>query len=215
MTDTNKESATPVAASEAPTIPAVAGSDINPGLIPFGAGTFRYGVEIDDATGKIKNEGTIVGATKGGGKFSIKPELLSLEADHLGVQFRGGHVKIGEEATMEAPFTEITADDIAKFTVGEANEGTDCKIVKPSDLVKPGHYYEGFAYVGRTADGSPVVVHFKNAICTSGFELEGKNKEQGASTATFSCVADADAGVGCKLPWTIVWPNKNEVVAGA
>lgn len=207
MTDTNKEAAT-LAAVEPPTIPAVAGSAIDPGLIPFGAGTFRYGVTFEESTGKLTSEGTIIGATKGGGKFSIKPEILPLEADHLGVEFKGGHAKIGEAATMEAPFTEITADDIAKFTVGEAKEGTDCMIVKPSDIVKPGHYYENFAYVGRTADGSPVIVHYKNAICTSGFELEGKNKEQGASTAVFSCVADADAGVGCKLPWTIIWPNK-------
>lgn len=201
-----------MAAAEGPTVDMPVGSDINPELIPFGAGTFRHGVEID-ATGKITNQGTIIGATNGGGKLSIKPEFIQLEADHLSVPFMGGFVRGGEEATMEAPFTEITADDIAKFTAATAKDGTGCKIVEPDETVTSGHYYKGLSYVGRTADGSPIVVWFKNAICTSGFELEGKKKEQGASTASFSCVADADAGASTKLPWKIVWPEAKEAAS--
>lgn len=199
-------------ASSGPVVDMPAGSDINPELIPFGAGTFRYGVAIDDK-GQIAEQGTIIGATSGGGKVSIKPEFIQLEADHLSVAFKGGFVRGGEEATMEAPFTEITADDIARFTAATAKDGTGCKIVEPDETVQAGHYYEGLAYVGRTADGSPIVVWFKNAICTSGFELEGKKKEQGSSTASFSCVADADAGTSTKLPWKIVWPTKAEADA--
>lgn len=185
------------------------GSDINPELIPFGAGTFRYGVELD-GDGKITSQGTIIGATNGGGKVSIVPEMIQLEADHLSVPFMGGYVRGGEEATMEAPFTEITAEDIAKFTIATAKSGANCKIIEPDETVTEGHYYKGLSYVGRTADGSPIVVWFKNAICTSGFELEGKKKEQGASTATFACVADADAGMATKLPWKIFWPDEKK-----
>ena len=189
-----------------PVVDMPVGSDINPELIPFGAGTFRYGVTVD-GDGTITDQGTIIGATNGGGKLAIKPELIQLEADHLSVPFKGGFVRGGEEATMEAPFTEITAEDIARFTVATASEGAGCKIIEPDETVHAGHYYEGLAYVGRTADGSPIIVLFKNAICTSGFELEGKKKEQGASTASFTCVADADAGMSTKLPWKIIWPN--------
>ncbi len=202
-----REEVVAMADSTGPVVGMPAGSDINPELIPFGAGTFRYGVELDE-NGQITNQGTIIGATNGGGKLSIKPEFIQLEADHLAVAFKGGFVRGGEEATMEAPFTEITAEDIARFTAGSAKAGTGCKIVEPDETVTAGHYYEGLAYVGRTADGSPIVVWFKNAICTSGFELEGKKKEQGASTATFNCVADPDAGTSTKLPWKVVWPEQ-------
>lgn len=181
------------------------GTAKNPDIIPFGAGTFRYGVAVSEA-GALTSEGTIFGATKGGGKFSIAPNLVKLEYDDRNVAAVGDYVKAGEEATMEAPFTELKAEDIAKYAIGTVAEGTDCKIVTSSEEVAEGHYIAGLAYVGKSASGKPLVVVFDNAICTSGLEVEGKKAEQGAPTVTFACLADADA-VEDRLPWTVVWPE--------
>lgn len=175
------------------------------GPVLFGAGTFNYGVTLD-AEGKLTGEGTIFGATKGGGKVSIKPNLVALEFDGRNVKAVGDYVKAGEEATMEAPFTELKAADIAKYTIGTAADKADCVVVESSELVTAGHYIKGLAYIGRDAKGEKLVVIFDNALCTSGLEIEGKNAEQGAPTITFECLADEDAAED-KLPWHIIWPE--------
>lgn len=181
------------------------GSALNRDVIPFGAGTFRYGMALSEE-GVLTSEGTIFGATKGGGKFSIVPNLVPLEADARNVAAVGDYVKAGEEATMEAPFTELLAADIAKYAIGEVSEGTDCKIVRSAEQVATGHYIAGLGYIGKSASGKPLIVVFENAICTSGLEVEGKKAEQGAPTVTFACLAAADT-LEDKLPWTLVWPE--------
>lgn len=176
----------------------------NKDVIPFGAGTFNYGVTIS-AEGTLTSEGTIFGATKGGGKVSIKPNLVPLEYDSRNVKAVGDYVKAGEEATMEAPFTELLAADVAKYLIGTVTDKTTAKIVESSEMVADSHYITGLAYIGRSASGKKLIVVFDNAICTSGLEIEGKKAEQGAPTVTFECLAGADATED-KLPWHIIWP---------
>ncbi|MEG0418550.1 hypothetical protein [Gordonibacter sp.] len=177
----------------------------NTDVIPFGAGTFNYGATIG-TDGTLTSEGTVFGATKGGGKVSIKPNLVPLDFDCRNVKAVGDYVKAGEEATMEAPFTELLAADVAKYLIGTVTDKTTAKIVESSEVVADGHYIKGLAYIGRSASGKKMIVVFDNAICTSGIELEGKKAEQGAPTVTFECLAAAGTTED-KLPWHVIWPK--------
>ena len=180
-------------------------SGANKDVILFGAGTFNYGVTISE-DGTLTSEGTIFGATKGGGKVSIKPNLVPLDFDGRNVKAVGDFVKAGEEATMEAPFTELLAADVAKYLIGTVTDKSTAKIVESSEAVADGHYIKGLAYIGRAASGKKLIVVFDNAICTSGLEIEGKKAEQGAATVTFECLA-ADDATEDKLPWHVIWPK--------
>ena len=45
-----------------------------------------------------------------------------------------------------------------------------------------------------------------NALCTSGFEQEGKNKEGAVGKYTFKCHADLGSDLDT-LPWRIYYPK--------
>lgn len=65
---------------------------------------------------------------------------------------------------------------------------------------------EKLAYVGKKTDGTPIIIIFDQAICTSGFEIEGKNKEAGVFAGTFECVANTSPEADT-LPWRILYPT--------
>lgn len=72
--------------------------------------------------------------------------------------------------------------------------------------IEEGDYLENFGFVGLTADGSKqIVVIFDYAICTSGLELEGKNKENSVIKATLEAAAAID-GTLDTLPVRIYYP---------
>ena len=65
------------------------------------------------------------------------------------------------------------------------------------------YYPRCLAYVGFMTDGTPIIVVFDYALCTSGLEAEGKNKENSVFPATFECYADLSEGATDTLPYHI------------
>ena len=171
-----------------------------PKNIVFGAGTIHKNMtkESNKWTG-----GTIVGATNGGSKVSIIPELVDIAIDGANVAVKGLKHKTGETVTLEVNFAEITAEVIAAATAGTNNEGV---ITSKADIVE-GDYWENVAFVGETIDGESIIVVLPNALITSGFELEGKHKEGAVLTVTFTCHAEPDGDLD-KLAWEIIYPNR-------
>ena len=49
-------------------------------------------------------------------------------------------------------------------------------------------------YIGQMLDGRALMVIFKNALVTSGLEIEAKNKEQVTIPATVECYSDVEEG---------------------
>jgi hypothetical protein len=72
--------------------------------------------------------------------------------------------------------------------------------------IKEGDYLQKMGYVGKTIDGTPIIIVFDYALCTSGLELEGKNKEAAVPTFTFECMADLTPEADT-LPWHIYYPT--------
>ena len=85
-------------------------SQTTPENIPFGAGTWHRGLKFNSQ--KKAWEGTIIGATNGGGKVAIEGEYVDLEIDGALVLFKGQTVKTGGKATMEITLAELTGDNI-------------------------------------------------------------------------------------------------------
>lgn len=176
-----------------------------PDKILFGAGTYNYNVALAE-DGTVASVGKFLGCTNGGGKFSVKPNVVQLELDQSTVARKGMFVKQGEEATIETNWTEINGDDLARVLIADKVAGKDCTVMASKESIEEGDYFPGFAYIGKTVSGRPVIVWFENAICTSGIELESKKSEQATPTVLFQCVADLDSGTNT-LPYRVVWPN--------
>ena len=74
--------------------------------------------------------------------------------------------------------------------------------------IEAGDYFENFAFVGRTVSKKPIIVIFDDALCTSGFELDAKNKSQSSPTVTVECVGDVNKDEALKvLPYHIYYPD--------
>lgn len=177
-----------------------------PKNILFGAGTIHKNVKYEN--GSWNFEDSIVGATQGGSKLSIVPEFVDVEADGAMVLVKGLKVKTGETASMEINFLEINQDIMKHALIGEEGTSEDDNftvIQTKADLVD-GDYYDNIAFVGQTLDKRQIIVIMENVLCTSGFESEGKNKEAGVGTYTFTCHADIDSDLQT-LPVKLYYPK--------
>lgn len=176
-----------------------------PSKILFGAGVFFNNVPYDEAVAPTEEEmlAGIVGATQEGGKLTITPEFFAPELDGALVAIKELQQKIGETASIEASMVEVSPERAARAVIGEINTTTDGQydVITSSEL-RSGHFYEGFGYYGELLDGRPFICVFKNALCTSGFSLESKNKENSKFTGTFECQSDLDYGV-TNLPYAL------------
>lgn len=176
-----------------------------PKKLPFGAGVYFQGVQFDPLVAPTLEsiKAGIIGATQEGGTLTITPELWAPELDGPTVAMKELQHKIGETAQMEVSFAELTADLAKRMVIGKVQDSTDKKYdVITSGDVSEGHFYEGFGYYGEFLNGRPVIIVFKNALCTSGFVTDAKNKANSVFKGTFACMSDLEFGVN-KLPYAI------------
>lgn len=178
-----------------------------PKNILFGAGTIHRGFKYTSNAWNFAE--SLIGATQGGSKLSIVPEITNIEADGALVKVKNLAVKTGETATMEVNFLELTPEILAMVTLGQegtATSMTGYSEIKSKARIEEGDYVDNLAYVGKTLEGTPIIVIFDSALCTSGLELEGKNKENGVIKATFECYADLTGNLET-LPYHIYYPT--------
>jgi hypothetical protein len=178
-----------------------------PKNIMLGAGTIHKGLTLTD--GKWNFEESLIGATSGGSKFSIVPEFMDIEVDGALVKVKGLQQKVGETATMEVNFIEMTPELLKMCVVGDVAESTDYEgysEITSRARLNENDYIQNLGYVGKKTDGTPIIIIFEQAICTSGLEVEGKNKEAGVFAGTFECVADISPEADT-LPWRILYPT--------
>ena len=177
-----------------------------PKNILFGAGTIHKNLKYSTTWNFTES---IVGATNGGSKLTIVPELYDVPVDGANVAVMGLKVKTGETATMDVNFTEMSVDLIKAGTLGKAGTSEDktLELVIPKADIAVGDYWENVAFVGKTLEGKPIIAILENALVTSGFSTEGKNKEAATGAYTFTCHADGAADSFDVLPWKIYYPT--------
>lgn len=177
-----------------------------PKNILFGAGTIHKNLKYSGDSWNFLE--SIIGATSGGSKLTITPEITPVEVDGALVKVKGLDVKTGETATMEVNFIELTKELILASTFGQEGTSTDTlyDLIESKADITEGDYFDNIAFVGKTLDGRNVIAILDNALCTSGFSQEGKNKEGSVGAYTFECSADPDTDLD-KLPWHIYYPK--------
>ena len=182
-------------------------SENTPKDILLGAGTWHKGFKWNSETKKW--DGTCIGATSGGGKFSMEGEYIDLELDGALVLVKGLTVKQGGKASIEANVAEINGDNIKmatnfKQTESDA-EGYDLFVDKPN--IEEGDYTDNFAFVGKTANGAKdIIIIFESSLCKSAFELETKPKDKSVWKLLMEAYAE-NAGDLDTLPVKIYYPT--------
>lgn len=173
--------------------------------IPFGAGTIHRNLKFAD--GKWNFENSIVGATSGGSKLSIKPEYQDLEIDGANVKTKGTTIKVGETAQMDINWAELSTDIIkTSLNAQEGDKVQGYTLLESKPDVVEGDYWENIAFVGRTTDGRNIIAILDNALCTNGLEMDNKSKGQGVLATTHECYADLTDDLDT-LPYHIYYPD--------
>lgn len=176
-----------------------------PSKILFGAGVYFQGVEYSETVAPTEEaiKAAIIGATQEGGTFTITPEFFAPELDGATVAVMELQNKVGETAQMDVSYAELTPDLVAKQVIGTVSESTDSEYdVVTSSILKKDHFYKGFGFYGNFLDGRPIIILFKNALCTSGFTTDNKNKTNSVFKGTMACQSDIEYGT-TKLPYAI------------
>jgi hypothetical protein len=183
-----------------------------PSKIPFGAGVYFTGLTYSETVAPTKEEilAKAIGATQEGGTLTITPEFFAPELDGANVAIAELQKKVGETAQIETSIAEFSADLAAKFTIGKTADSEDANYdVVTSAELGTNHFYKGFGYYGELLDGRPVIIIFKNALCTSGFTMEPKDKTNAVFKGTFACMSDIAYGTD-KLPYAIFVHKKDK-----
>lgn len=151
----------------------------------------------------------VLGATSGGNKLSIMAEITPIEVDGALVKVKGLTQKQGETGTLETNLAQHTKESFLRSIIGTEQETLikGYSQLTTKALIEASDYLENIAYVGTMSDGTECIIIMENALCTSGFELEAKNKETAVLKATFECNADFDDAHDT-LPIYIFVPNK-------
>ena len=182
-----------------------------PANIPFGAGVYFQGVTYDEKVAPTAEaiKAAIIGATQEGGTLTITPEFFAPELDGATVAIRELQNKVGETAQIETSFAELTPDLMARMVIGKIGASTDGTYdVVTSSEIRAGHFYDGFGYYGKYIDGRPLIILFKQALCTSGFTTDSKNKTNSVFKGTFACMSDIEYGT-THLPYAIFIRKKD------
>lgn len=183
-----------------------------PARLPFGAGVYFTGCTYDELVAPTEDDikQHLIGATQEGGTVTITPTFFSPELDGVSVAMKELENKIGETAQMEMSMAELTPEMISNFVIGSIKASTDGKYdVITSDSLKAGHWYSGFGYYGKFIDGRPIIIIFKNALCTSGLPMDAKSNTNSVFKGTFVCHSDIEYGVD-KLPYAIFVYKQDE-----
>ncbi len=184
-----------------------------PKTVMLGAGTIHKGLQFtagsDGAAGTWNFEESLICATSGGSKLSIKPEFYDVPVDGALVKVKGLTVKVGETAQLEINPIEMTPEIFKMAVIGDSETSTTATgydEITSRATIATGDYITDLGYVGKTIEGKPIIIIFDNALCTSGLELEGKNKEAAVPAFTFECFADLTPEADT-LPWHIYYPT--------
>ena len=179
-----------------------------PKTVMLGAGTIHKGLTFAENAWNF--EESLICATSGGSKLSIVPEFYDVPVDGALVKVKGLTVKVGETATLEINPIEMKPEILSMAVIGDEKESetaTGYMEMTSRAIINEGDYVENLAYVGKTIEGKPIIIVFDNALCTSGLELEGKNKEAAVPKFTFECFADLSPEADT-LPWHIYYPSE-------
>ena len=184
-----------------------------PKTIMLGAGTIHKGLTFtagqSGGTGAWNFKDSLICATSGGSKLSITPEFYDVPVDGALVKIKGLTAKVGETATLEINPVELTPEVLKMAVIGDSKTSTTATgydEITSRAVITAGDYISNLGYVGKTIEGKPIIIIFDNALCTSVFELEGKNKEAAVPKFTFECFADLSPEADT-LPWHIYYPT--------
>lgn len=129
---------------------------------------------------------TLLGATRGGGSFTVTREIRTPEVDGMRYGFVGADFVDSVDAKLSTTLVEVTPDNIVA-TLGSATATTSGKktTINMHTAIQDSDYISSLTWVGDLSDGRLVAIKLKNALNTADFTLTFTDKGEGTLAAEF------------------------------
>lgn len=147
----------------------------------------------------------ILGATRGGGTFTVTRELRTPEVDGMRYPFKGSDFVDSVDAYLSTTLIEVNASNIVD-TLGNASATTSGlkTTIKMHTAIQDSDYIGSLTWFGDLADGQLVAITLKNAINTADFSLTFTDKGEGTLAAEFHA-RQADVNDYDEAPFEVVF----------
>lgn len=136
---------------------------------------------------------TILGATRGGGTFTVTREMREPEIDGMRYRFKGGSFIDSVDAYLSTTVVEVTADNFANLLGGTKTTSGKKTTITMETALGEEDYLTNVCWVGDLSDGRLVLICLKNAINTADFTLTFADKSEGTLAVEFhACQAEVN-----------------------
>ena len=128
----------------------------------------------------------ILGATRGGGSFTVTREMRTPEVDGKRYGFKGDTFIDSVEAQLSTTLIEITPDNLVN-ALGSAKAVTSGSktTITLSTALATTDYLTNLCWIGDLADGRYVLICLKNALNTADLTLTFSDKGEGTLPVEF------------------------------
>lgn len=148
--------------------------------------------------------GVMIGATRGGGTFTVTRETRTPEIDGMRYGFKGSDFVDSADAYISTTLVEVTAANIKDLLASGTISTSGLKTtVKMNTAIAASDYLTNICWVGNISDGRLVLICLKNAINTADFTFTYTDKGEGTLAAEFHA-RQANVGDYDEAPFEVV-----------
>lgn len=157
--------------------------------------------------GTTTDKGKILGATRGGGTFTVTREQRDPEIDGLRYKFKGGTFIDSVDAYLSTTLVEVTSENFANLLGGTATTAGKITTITMKTALGEEDYLTNVCWIGDLADGRLVLIVLHNAINTADFTLTFSDKSEGTLAVEFHAT-QADVNDYDKAPFEVLFFDK-------
>lgn len=167
-------------------------------LIGFDYSTYANATTLRTALATALADNTkVLGATRGGGNFTVTSEIREPDIDGKRYRFKGGAFVDSVDAQLSGTLVEINPSVFAKImATGEATTSGQKTTIKMHTAIEATDYISSLVWVGDMSNGGVVLIALKNALNNNGMTLTFSDKGEGTVPFEFhayqASVADYD-----------------------
>ena len=137
-------------------------------------------------TSSALGSATLLGATRGGGSFTVTRELRQPDVDGRRYGFKGDTFVDSVDAQLSTTLVEITLDTFKKaFGSFTASGSSPKQTLKLNTAIDTTDYLTNVCWIGDLADGKLVLICLKNTINEADITLTFTDKGEGTIPVEF------------------------------
>lgn len=147
-----------------------------------GAGAYFKDFDVStDTFSSAVEKGKLLGATKGGGSFTAKPSIRTIEVDGVQGKAKGMEEIDSWEITLTANILEVTSETLA-LALGTSEikdvTGKNYKQILGKSTIEMNDYIDNITFLGTVSGfNEPIIIQVYNVLSTDGLSITAKDKD--------------------------------------